>query len=112
MGRAAADCLAADGAKVAVLARTEVDLDITVARMLELGAPDALPLQADVTKADEVDSAFERVRERWGELNILVNATGPTGLGNFEQLTDDDWFSTIDVGSMGMIRCVRAALPL
>jgi 3-oxoacyl-[acyl-carrier protein] reductase len=112
MGRAAAECLAADGAKIAVLARTEVDLEMTVARLRELGAPDAFPLRADITKADQVDAAFEQVRERWGALNILVNATGPAGLGNFEQLTDDDWFSTIDIGSMGMIRCVRAALPL
>jgi NAD(P)-dependent dehydrogenase (short-subunit alcohol dehydrogenase family) len=112
MGRAAAQCLAADGARVAVLARTEGDLETTVARLRELGAPDAFPLRADITKADQVDAAFELVRERWGALNILVNATGPAGLGNFEQLTDDDWFSTIDIGSMGMVRCVRAALPL
>jgi NAD(P)-dependent dehydrogenase (short-subunit alcohol dehydrogenase family) len=112
MGRAAAECLAAEGAKVAVLARTEVDLEATVAHLRALGAPDSLPLRADITKGDQVDAAFEQVRERWGALNILVNATGPAGLGNFEQLTDADWFSSIDIGSMGMIRCVRAALPL
>ena len=50
--------------------------------------------------------------ERWGALNILVNATGPAGLGAFEQLTDDQWVATIDLGAMGMVRCVRAALPL
>jgi 3-oxoacyl-[acyl-carrier protein] reductase len=112
MGRAAAECLAADGANVAVLARTEADLQATVARLRELGAPDAIPLRADITKGDQVDAAFEDVRRRWGTLNILVNATGPTGLGNFEQLSDDDWLETINLGSMGMIRCVRAALPL
>jgi 3-oxoacyl-[acyl-carrier protein] reductase len=112
MGRAAAECLAVDGAKVAVLARTQADLDTTVARLRDLGAPDAVPLRADITKNDQVVAAFEQVRERWGTLNILVNATGPAGIGSFEQLTDDDWFATIDIGSMGMIRCVRAALPL
>jgi 3-oxoacyl-[acyl-carrier protein] reductase len=112
MGRAAAECLAADGANVAVLARTEADLESTVARLRELGAPDAFPLQADITKGDQVDAAFEQVLERWGSLNILVNATGPVGLGNFEDLSDADWFTTFDIDSMGMIRCVRAALPL
>jgi NAD(P)-dependent dehydrogenase (short-subunit alcohol dehydrogenase family) len=112
MGRAAAECFAVDGAKVAVLARTRADLDATVARLTELGSPDAIALQADITKTDEVDAAFGEVRERWGELNILVNATGPGGLGTIEQLTDDDWWSTIDLGAMGMVRCVRAALPL
>ncbi len=113
MGRAAAECFAADGANVAVLARTRPDLDATVARLLELGAPDAVGLQADITVADEVTAAFDDLRARWaGSLNVLVNATGPAGIGNFDQLTDDDWFATLDLGAMGMIRCVRAALPL
>jgi len=112
MGRAAAECFAADGAKVAVVARTKADLDATAERLHELGAPDAFGLQADITDAQGLTAAFEQVRERWGELNILVNATGPAGVGNFDQLSDEDWDETIDLGAMGMIRCVRAALPL
>lgn len=112
MGLAAAECFATDGAKVAVLARTQTDLDRTVARLQDVGAADTLALRADITKPDDVEAAFAQVRDRWGELNILVNATGPTSVGNFEQLTDDDWWATIDVGVMGMVRCVRAALPL
>jgi NAD(P)-dependent dehydrogenase (short-subunit alcohol dehydrogenase family) len=112
MGLAAAECFAADGAKVGVVARTQADLEKAVARLLELGAPDALPLRADITQPADVEGAFARVRERWGSLNILVNATGPAGGGSFEQLSDDDWLDTIDIGAMGMVRCVRAALPL
>jgi 3-oxoacyl-[acyl-carrier protein] reductase len=112
MGRAAAECFATDGARVAVLARTQADLDSTARRLQELGAPEAFGLRADITNPDEVEAAFEQVRERWGQLNILVNATGPAGLGGIEQLTDDQWDATIDLGAMGMIRCVRSALPL
>jgi 3-oxoacyl-[acyl-carrier protein] reductase len=112
MGRAAAECFAEDGARVAVLARTQRDLDATVERLRSLGSPEAIALRADVTVPQQVDAAFAIVRERWGELNILVNATGPTGIGGFEQLTDEQWMETFDIGAMGMIRCVRAALPL
>ncbi len=112
MGRAAAECFAADGAKVGIVARTRSDLDKTVAHMLEHGAQVSVGLRADITKAAEVHAAFNGVRRRWGTLNILVNATGPTDTGSFDQLSDDDWSATIDVGAMGMIRCVRAALPL
>lgn len=112
MGRATAECFAADGASVAVLARTPDDLDRTVARLLDLGAPQALGLRADITSPAEVTAAFEVVRQRWGRLNILVNAAGPVGRGRFEELTDDDWRAAIDLGALGMIRCVRAALPL
>jgi 3-oxoacyl-[acyl-carrier protein] reductase len=112
MGRAAAECLAADGARVAVLARTRADLDETVDQLTELGSPDAVGLQADITRADEVEAAFAEVAGRWGALNILINATGPTAIGGFEELRDADWMDTIDIGVMGMVRCVRSALPL
>jgi 3-oxoacyl-[acyl-carrier protein] reductase len=112
MGRAAARCFAADGARVGVLARTQADLDATVAELTSLGAAEAIGLRADITQTDQVEAAFQQVRERWGELNILVNAAGPGTPGGFEQLTDDQWLATIDLGALGMVRCVRAALPL
>jgi NAD(P)-dependent dehydrogenase (short-subunit alcohol dehydrogenase family)/nitroreductase len=113
MGLATAECLAADRAKVAVLARSRSDLDRVSARLLELGAAEAVPLAADVTSAAEVTAAFAQITERWGELNVLVNTVGPrSGLGRFEDLSDRDWLAAIDEGAMGMVRCVRAVLPL
>ena len=112
MGRAAAECFAADGASVAVLGRTQADLDVTVAALRELGAPDVLGLRADITSNEEVTAAFQVVKERWSHLNILVNAAGPAGGGRFEKLTDEDWLAVLDAGALGMVRCVRAALPL
>lgn len=112
MGRAAAICFAEDGARVAVLARTKADLDATAELLQQKGSPDAFALQADITDDEQVQNAFREVAERWGELNILVNATGPGGYGSFEDLSDEQWLETIDIGAMGMIRCVRAALPL
>jgi len=112
MGRAAAECLAQEGASVAVLARTQADLDATAEALLDLGAPEALALRADITKPDEVKAALDTLGERWGELNVLINAAGPGSPGSFDDLSDADWQTAIDVGAMGMIRCVRAALPL
>lgn len=112
MGLAAAECFAADGASVAVLSRTADELDATVAHLRTLGAPQALGLRADIGDAGEVEAAFRVVQETWGHLNILVNAAGPSGIGGFEELTDEDWQATFDLGVLGMVRCVRAALPL
>ena len=112
MGLAAAECFAADGARVAVMARTKTDLDATVERLKTLGSPDTLALQADITNRDEVDNAFRSVAERWGALNILVNAAGPGAGGGIEELTDEEWVEAFDVGALGMVRCVRAAIPL
>jgi NAD(P)-dependent dehydrogenase (short-subunit alcohol dehydrogenase family) len=114
MGRAAAECFATDGARVAVLARNRADLDETVTRLADLGSPDPVALTADLTVAAEVSAAFEQLATRWGELNVLVNAAGPVdvGVAPFEAMSDDDWHATFDIGTIGAVRCVRGALPL
>src|SRR5262245_31071262 len=114
MGLAAARCLSADGARVAVLARTSASLDEAVAACRTAGSPDAIGIPTDLLQRADVEAAFARIAERWGALNVLVNAAGPVGVGvgPFERLDDDEWRATFDVGVLGMVRCVRAALPL
>jgi 3-oxoacyl-[acyl-carrier protein] reductase len=45
---------------------------------------------------------------------VLVNAAGPVdvGIGPFEDVDDDEWGATFDIGTLSVARCVRAALPL
>lgn len=114
MGRAAARCFAAEGAKVAVLGRSGGAIDETLADCRAAGAADVLGLQADLTDRASVEAAFALVAERWGALNVLVNAAGPVdvGIGTFEQVDDDEWVATFDIGVLSAVRSVRAALPL
>ncbi len=114
MGRAAAETLAAEGARVAVLGRSRSALDETVESLFSVGAPDAIGTQTDLTTPEDVNGAFRGVGERWGGLNILVNAAGPVdvGIGRFEELDDGEWNATLDIGLLAAVRCVRVALPL
>ena len=113
MGLAAARCLAEDGARVAVVGRTKEVLDRAAADLRDRGSPDALALVADTADDSQVQQVFAELGDLWGgELNILVNAVGPTVRGTFDDLTDDDWRQAVDEGVMGMVHCVRAALPL
>src|SRR5262249_36361548 len=115
MGRAAAECFAAEGARVCVLGRGQEAIDATVDALLEAGAPDAFGVSTDLTVASSVSAAFEVIATRWdGGLNVLVNAAGPVdvGVAPFEALDDDEWMATFDIGAMSAVRCIRAALPL
>ena len=64
----AAECFAQDGARVAVMARTQAGIDETCEQLRALGSPDTIGLRADITNDDEVRAAFRTVDERWGEL--------------------------------------------
>ena len=112
MGLAAARCIAEDGARIAVVARSRADLEAAVDDLSGRGSPEALGLVADASDADAMTGVFDTLDERWGELNVLVNAVGPSVQGTVETLTDDDWHRAVDEGVLGMVHSVRSALPL
>ncbi len=111
MGRAAAECFAADGARIAVLARGKTELDETTVALRRLGSPDAVGFAVDVRDGATVRAAFAELGARWGHLNILVNTVGPGGPGTIDDLSEADWTAALDLGLLGAVRCVRAALP-
>ena len=113
MGRAAADCFAADGARVAVLARSQSELDATAAALTALGSPDAIGISVDLFDGPSVAAAVAEAGDRWGHLNAVVNAAGPMvgGLKSFETYTDEDWLSVFDGITLSSVRVIRAALP-
>lgn len=113
MGFATARCLAEDGARVALVGRSADVLDAAAAELGRIGSPEAFGIVADTTDAQCVDEAFAALGQRWSEgLNVLINTVGPDAVGGFEALTDEQWLAAVDGGVMGMVRCVRAALPL
>jgi 3-oxoacyl-[acyl-carrier protein] reductase len=113
MGRAAAECFAADGARVVVLARGQDGIDDTVRALTALGSPDAFGLVVDLLQPTTIDAAFAAIDARWGELNTLVNAAGPGATrSTFDTITDDEWRQAYEIGALSAVRCTRAALPL
>jgi 3-oxoacyl-[acyl-carrier protein] reductase len=111
MGLAIAQTLAAEGARVAVLARSRGALDEAVGSLHAAGAADAVGISVDMADADSISAAFATVNERWGELNCLVHTIGP-GDGYFEDMADAEWDNAFTLGTMSGVRSIRAALPL
>lgn len=111
MGRATAEWLARDGARVAVLARDRSELDETERVLAAAGSPDPVGIVCDVVDADSVAVAFEELGKRWGGLNILINTVGPGTTGTIDDLDDEAWRASYVLGTLSAVHCVRAALP-
>lgn len=75
IGRDAALAVAAEGATVVAVARTQADLDETV-RLIEEKGGKAISLSRDLTVADQVQSMVDTVVEQFGRIDILVNNAG------------------------------------
>jgi NAD(P)-dependent dehydrogenase (short-subunit alcohol dehydrogenase family) len=97
LGGAMARGLARVGAKVGVLGRRKEKAEAAV-RAIEADGGAALALTADVLDRGELEAAREAVVERWGRLDVLVNAAG----GNMSQATLEPGQSFFDLPVEGM----------
>ena len=108
IGRAVCLELARGGASVAVnYAGSEEAARETVERCLELGAPDAFAIRADVAEEQAVAAMLAAVEERLGRIDILVNNAGVTRDGLMLRMKDADWDAVLDTNLKGAFHCMR-----
>ncbi|MGH9722339.1 MAG: SDR family oxidoreductase [Bryobacteraceae bacterium] len=107
LGKASAQALAAEGARVAILSRRQDELD-KVAR--EIGAE--LPIACDLSKAGQIAAAVAKVKERLGPVSILVNNCGGPPAGTFETITEQQWEDSFEQVFLSALRMTRAVLPM
>lgn len=108
IGYAIAAALLAEGAEVVVHGRDEGRVRGAESR-LRAAAPGAVVsgIAADVADADQVD----RLLDRLGDVDVLVNNVGVFEVAPFEQITDADWQRSLDVNLMSGVRLARRLLP-
>ena len=110
IGRGIAQAFAAEGARVAALARTADDLARTV-DMLEGGAGAHLAVTCDVTDPEQAVSALDQVRSELGGLDILVNNAGRRqNFSRLDTLDMDEWRVAIEANLSSVFYMSRAAV--
>lgn len=108
IGRSVALALAAEGANVVVnYASSSTAADQVVADITAMGS-NAIALQADVSKADQVDALVNAVMEKWGRVDILINNAGITRDTLLLRMKPEDWQAVIDLNLTGVFLCTRA----
>ena len=106
IGSAVSQVLVAQGARVAM-----VDLDEqatgAAADLVDPGRKRTLAIGCDVTDAEDVASAVERVASGWAGLDGLVNSAGAVVLDTAWDATAADWRRQLDVNVTGSFLCAR-----
>ncbi len=111
LGRACAERLAREGARVAICARRKEVLERAAAAIERETGGEVLAQPADVTRAEEVDAFVARVVARWGGVDILVNNAGTSAAAGFEQVDDRAWLADIELKLLAAIRFCRLVIP-
>lgn len=111
IGKAAAKLLAAQGAIVGVLGRTEETVRATVEEIRAAGGRASL-IVADVSKPADMEQAVANLTGEHGRLDIVFANAGINGvLAPLDELKPEEWAETIDVNLTGTFLTIKYAIP-
>ena len=115
IGKAVARELAAEGVDVAVVARSAEALQQSAAELAESTGRRIVPIVADTGSDESVKAMVEQAASSLGHVDILVNcAAQPGGQApppRLAEITDDAFYSDINIKVMGYLRCAREVAP-
>ena len=117
IGLAIAKRLATEGARVALIAKTDEPHPKlpgtihTAAEEIEQAGGQALPIVGDVRDADQVEAAVARTAEHFGQIDIVVNNASAINLSPIRDLEPKRYDLMMDVNARGAYLLTRAALP-
>jgi NAD(P)-dependent dehydrogenase (short-subunit alcohol dehydrogenase family) len=111
IGRATAEHLAGEGADLVITARTADALEATAKEIAASTGRTVVPMVGDMSDAEDVRRCVEATVERFGVIDVLVTCAGSSPGGLLEDLTEEQWMSSLNLKFMGYVRTVRAVIP-
>jgi NAD(P)-dependent dehydrogenase (short-subunit alcohol dehydrogenase family) len=110
IGESISKLFAREGASVAVVDVNRAEAE-RVAQEID-AAEQTLVLEADVTRTDAVSAMVKTVLDRWGSVDVLVNAAGGFHqLASITEITDEEWDRVITLNLETCFLCSRAVAP-
>jgi 3-oxoacyl-[acyl-carrier protein] reductase len=107
IGRATAEVLATNGARVLV---NDLDGDVAEQASNEIDG-ETIAFAGDLTHEGVPDELIKRAVDEWGQLDIVVNNAGYTWDGPIHKMSDDQFQAMIDIHNVVPFRVLRAAAP-
>lgn len=106
LGRATAEALAAEGARIVLNARNEAALQAVAA-----GMPEALVVPGDITNPELPGQLVDAAVKRWDRVDIVVANAGGPPTGSALDVDDEQILAAVNANMLASIRLARAAVP-
>jgi NAD(P)-dependent dehydrogenase (short-subunit alcohol dehydrogenase family) len=114
IGRAIGLSLAREGARVALAARTQGDVERAAREIQKETGSETLAVTGDVTRVSDIERMVEATRSRFGAVDVLVSnagVAGGIGFGPLAEVDDAAVLKDIETKFMGLLRAARAVAP-
>jgi NAD(P)-dependent dehydrogenase (short-subunit alcohol dehydrogenase family) len=110
LGLAIARKLAAEGAKVAICARDQDEVFRAQAQ-LENISPEIYGVPSDITDRTQANRMIKAVRERFGDIDVLINNAGIIQIGPYNTMTIEDYEDAMAIHFWAPLYTILAVLP-
>jgi 3-oxoacyl-[acyl-carrier protein] reductase len=110
IGRAIAERLAAEGAKVVVNHRASAEQAQEVVEAIQANGGEAVAMQADVSDFQQAHEMVQAIQKQFGRIDILVNNAGTTRDTLLMMMKEADWDLVIDTNLKSVFNCCKAAV--
>lgn len=111
IGRACAVCFAKRGANIIITARSKEDLQVTASLVQKEGVR-VLQEVADITERKNIKTLFQRAKEEFGRIDILINNAGCNLSGNVIDLDTDKLNYIFRLNFFAPLWCIQGVLPI
>jgi 3-oxoacyl-[acyl-carrier protein] reductase len=111
IGRATAEQLAAEGADLAIVSRTEADIKKAGEAIAAEFGVRVLALAGDMSDPVDVERCVQTTLAEYRHIDVLVTCAGSSPGGLLEELTEEEWLGSLQLKFMGYVRTVRAVIP-
>lgn len=112
LGSAIAEEFAAEGARLALVARGRERLQQVAVDLHNRYQVEVLPVVADLTKSADATRMVKDVLTAFGRIDVLVNAAGSPARGKFDQRSDEAFTQELNLKMYGYVRVCREVFPL
>ena len=110
LGLVLARQFADEGAKIAICAREDIELERARKNLSERGA-EVLATVCDVREREQVETMIKAVRRKFGQIDVLVNNAGVIQVGPLEVQTEQDFQDAMNVHFWGPFYTMQAVVP-
>ena len=111
LGRASAQVLAEEGAKVTICSRTSADLEQAAKEIRESTGAEVLTFAADLDELSSITGLIDATVKEFGALDILVNNSGGPPLARSADATEEQWETAVQRSLIFFGRMCRESLP-
>ena len=112
LGRATAERLASEGARVVICARREEHLQRAANDIAAETGAEVVGIRADVSNVSDIDQLIDLTVDQFGGVDILVNNAGKSSAAGLEEVDDDEWQNDFDLKVMAAVRACRRVIPI